>query len=111
MQGVYILITALWPIVNIDSFIYVTGPKTDIWLVKTVGGLLVPVGLCLLSFLFTNSDRVSAIVLGGGTALAFGIIDFYYALADVIPRVYLGDGVIEILFLIGWTVIAARKYS
>jgi hypothetical protein len=32
--------TGLWPLVSIGTFQQVTGPKTDLWLVKTVGVLI-----------------------------------------------------------------------
>jgi hypothetical protein len=102
IQAAYIFITAVWPIVHIESFILVTGPKTDIWLVKTVGALLIPVALCLFTYSFLNIDKRPAFVLGAGTSVAFITIDFYYALNDVIADIYLLDGIIEIAFLIFW---------
>jgi hypothetical protein len=84
VQGIYTLVTAIWPIVDIESFMMVTGYKTDVWLVKTVGALLIPVAGCLISFLFIQTDRRPAFVLGGLTCIAFICIDFYYALTDVI---------------------------
>lgn len=47
-QGVYYLMTALWPFFSLRTFIAVTGPKTDVWLVKTVGSLLVVIGIALI---------------------------------------------------------------
>jgi len=102
VQGTYTLLTATWPLVHIDSFVFITGPKTDIWLVKTVGALLIPIALTLLTYLFVRTDRRPAALLGGGTALAFICIDSYYALTNVIPDIYLADGVLEIAFLITW---------
>jgi hypothetical protein len=108
-QGIYILITAIWPIIHIKSFMEVTGYKTDIWLVKTVGALLIPVALCLLAHLFLAGDRRLAIILGGFTAIAFICIDFYYALTDVIPDIYLADGVIEAAFLLLWIYVGLKN--
>ena len=78
------------------------------WLVKTVGALLIPVALCLYAHLYFKSDHRPAIVLGSFTALAFACIDFYYAVNDVIPDIYLADGVVELIFLGGWLYIASR---
>ena len=36
-QGVYYVVSGAWPLVHIDSFQKVTGRKTDLWLVHTVG--------------------------------------------------------------------------
>jgi hypothetical protein len=101
-HAIYILITAIWPIVHIDSFMEVTGPKTDIWLVKTVGALLIPVSITMAIHIITKSYSTPLIVLGGGTAIAFICIDVYYSLNDVISDIYLADAVIELLFLTGW---------
>ena len=30
IQAVYYFLTALWPIVSIDTFMMITGPKTDV---------------------------------------------------------------------------------
>jgi hypothetical protein len=109
VQSLYILITAIWPILDIESFMLVTGPKTDIWLVKTVGALLIPIGLTLGSYLFIHTDIRPAILLGSITALAFAIIDFYYALNDVISDIYLLDGILEIIFLLFWLYILLSK--
>lgn len=33
-QGVYFGATGLWPILHLPSFLFVTGPKIDTWLVQ-----------------------------------------------------------------------------
>jgi hypothetical protein len=109
IQSGYVLITAVWPLVSIDSFMLVTGYKTDTWLVKTVGALLIPIACCLGSFLLIETDKRPAIILGGLTALAFAIIDFYYALKHQIPKIYMLDGVLELLFLVGWIYVALKE--
>lgn len=39
------VVGGLWPLVHLRSFEWVFGPKTDVWLQQTTGGLLVSVGL------------------------------------------------------------------
>jgi hypothetical protein len=106
LQGLYTFITALWPLVEIDSFLWVTGPKTDIWLVKTVATCLLIIGLTLLTFLFAQSHPLPSIVLGGGTALGMATIDFYYTFNDTISAIYLWDGLLELLMFLFWIFIA-----
>lgn len=106
IQATYILVTAVWPIIDIESFMAITGPKRDVWLVKTVGALLIPVACTMYYHLFIRSDHRPVIVLATLTSLAFVVIDFYYALNDVISNVYLLDGLIELIFLIGWLYLA-----
>jgi hypothetical protein len=102
VQSVYYLLTALWPLIHIRSFMLVTGPKTDIWLVKTVSALLIPASLTLLSYIYLRHERWPALVLGAGLCIAFIAIDFYYALSDVISDVYLIDGILQIILLFCW---------
>ncbi len=105
LQSIYILLTALWPILHIESFMDVTGPKTDVWLVKTVGALLLPIAVALL-YQLTQPRSLTAILLGGLSAIAFVVIDFYYALSGTISDVYLTDGIVQLVFLLGWMVVA-----
>src|SRR5688572_1800997 len=57
-QGVYFLITGVWPLISIRTFQWVTGPKTDHlhtgreadhWLVMAVGVLVTSVAITLLT--------------------------------------------------------------
>ena len=108
IQTIYYLVTAIWPIVHIESFMDVTGPKTDIWLVKTVGVLLIPISLCFLTHLLLKVDHRPVMVLAATSCTGFACIDFYYALNDVIDDIYLADGVIQLILLAGWIYIIAR---
>lgn len=81
------------------SFERVTGPKTDRWLVKTVGTLALANGIVL--GIAASRRRVSddAVNLGVATALAFATIDTVYVLRRRISRIYLADAVLEALFI------------
>jgi hypothetical protein len=85
-QGIYTLLTALWGLLDIDSFMSVTGPKTDIWLVKTVSVLLVAIALSLLSGLIDGSYKLPIAILGLSTSIAMAFIDFYYSITDTISK-------------------------
>ena len=102
IQGLYSLLTAVWGLVHIDSFMLVTGPKYDIWLVKTVSVLLVAISICLLSFLVVRSHPLPAILLGGLTALGLASIDIYYTSIDRIKWVYGLDASAQVIFVLGW---------
>jgi hypothetical protein len=110
-QGIYTLLTALWPIVHIKSFMDVTGPKTDIWLVKTVGALLIPISLTMFFFVIVRMDNRPVALLAGTTSLAFIVIDLVYALQDVIPDIYLADAVVEMIFLLGWLCLISFRWN
>jgi hypothetical protein len=36
-QGIFYLLTGIWPLVSTNTFQKVTGPKQDLWLVRTAG--------------------------------------------------------------------------
>ena len=44
-QGTYYLLTGAWPLVSMASFEFISGSKTDHWLVNTVGILAIAMGL------------------------------------------------------------------
>jgi hypothetical protein len=64
-QESYYLLTGIWPIIHIGSFMAVTGYKTDIWLVKMVAFLSVTIGIQLLK------RRQSEIVQYNNSAFLF----------------------------------------
>lgn len=108
IQGSYTLINALWAIVDIDSFMKVTGPKTDIWLVKTVSVVLAAIGITLLVHASAKeANKLPAAILGMTTSLGLSIIDFYYSGNEVISMVYAIDGAVEVLFFVVWIYIVA----
>jgi hypothetical protein len=109
IQGVYTTLTALWGLIDIHSFMVVTGPKTDIWLVKTVSAILVCVGLTLLTNLRSGENLAPRAMLSVSSAVALSCIDFYYAEAGIIRRIYELDGIMQLLFLLTWGVVMARK--
>jgi uncharacterized membrane protein len=113
IQGVYYSLTAIWAIVDISSFMAVTGPKTDIWLVKTVGLLILVIGLTLLISKFRNKDLLSPEItfLGIASAASFISIDVYYVAIDRISPVYLADAVAQLLLILLWMITIKIKQN
>jgi hypothetical protein len=56
-HGVFNVVGGLWPLVHLRSFEWVFGPKTDVWLQRTTGGLLVSAGLAQLAALPARRGR------------------------------------------------------
>jgi hypothetical protein len=111
-QAVYIFLTGVWPIVDIESFMLVTGPKTDIWLVKTVGALLIPVSISMFFFAREKSEKLPVIILCAGTSISFILIDLYYSLSGTISKIYLLDAAVEGIFLVAWVyILISRKLA
>lgn len=101
-QGAYFAATGLWSLVDIDSFQAVTGPKTDIWLVRTVGALVLVIGGVLM--LAARREEVSRemVALAVGSALALAAIDAWYVARGTISPIYLADAAAEVAIAGGW---------
>jgi len=110
VQGLYFAITGIWPLIDLASFQAVTGRKTDLWLVQTVGALLTVIGM---SFCIAGSRYV----VGAGTyflavasALALMLVDVVFTTEGTISRIYLLDAAAELLLLIGWGTLAILAF-
>ncbi|HLS95936.1 hypothetical protein BC792_11648 [Sphingobacterium allocomposti] len=91
IQGYYYLLTGIWPLLHMPSFMQVTGGKHDIWLVKMVGLLSISIGLALII------KRYS--FLGFCAALSFIGIDLHYTANGTISNAYLVDAVLQLAFV------------
>jgi hypothetical protein len=109
-QGTYTLITALWALIDIHSFMAVTGPKTDLWLVKTVAVLLIPISVSLILPAFFTSTIWQPLLVGLLSAIGLAIIDFYYSVNNTIDEIYMLDGILQCVFVIAWIYVITRVY-
>jgi uncharacterized membrane protein YoaK (UPF0700 family) len=96
-------------LVDLDSFQQVTGPKKDLWLVKTVGVLVLAIGVVLMMAGVRRSRHPEAPVLAIGSALGLTAIDIVYAARGTISRVYLADAVLQLVLIAGWAVGLASR--
>jgi hypothetical protein len=103
VQGVYYLVTGVWPLVSIDTFQAVTGPKTDLWLVRTVGVLIAVIALVLL-WATRGRPTSDVALLAVGSALGLTAIDFIYVSGRVIDPIYLADAAAELILILAWAV-------
>ncbi len=108
-QGLYYALTGIWPVLNIRTFQMVTGPKTDLWLVKTVGVLVAVIGTVLA--LAGRRQRVTPEIrlLAMGSALGLTGIELFYVLQRRILPVYLLDALLELVFVFTWTLARPRN--
>jgi hypothetical protein len=102
IQAGYFAGTGLWPLLHIRSFEWVSGPKTDRWLVKTVGALITVIGATL--GLAAGRRRLTPEIemLGVGTALTLAAIDVTYVARRRIRWVYLADAALEAGLVVAW---------
>ena len=104
IQGWFYLVTGVWPILHMPSFEAVTGPKTDDWLVKTVGALIAVVALVLLVAGYRGGVPVEVALLAAASALALLAVDLIYVGKRTLSPVYLLDAAAEIGILAAWAV-------
>jgi hypothetical protein len=102
VQAAYLIATGIWPLVHYRSFEAVTGPKTDAWMVQTVGAVAVVLGIAA-----ATSDRQRSLVLSVGSTLAFGVTEVAPVLRGRIRKVYLLDAA----FQSALTLLAMRSAS
>lgn len=101
-QGIFYLVTGIWPILSMPSFEWVTGPKRDRWLVKTVGVLIAVIGGA--TALAGQRKRVTPEIalLAGGSAAGLTAIDVIYVRRGRIRPIYLLDAIAETGLVIAW---------
>ena len=110
LQGLFLFTTGIWPLINMHSFLRLTGPKTDLWLVSTVGLLLAVTGAVLSISGIRNNTGAEFALLGMGTAASLAVVDIYFSINGTISPVYLLDAVVELGFVFFWiSSIAAKK--
>lgn len=108
IQGSYYMVSALWPLIHIESYMWLVGPITDVWLAKTVATMVIAISITMFFHLILNTDSRPLILLGIATSLAFAYTDTYYTVNGTLSSIYFLDAAAEFLFLITWTVFAFR---
>lgn len=105
-QGAVYVLTGVWPLLSMRTFLAVTGPKTDLWLVKTVGALVAVVGAALLLAAYRHEYVPAIGLLAAGAAASLAAVDVVYVAQRRIGRVYLLDAPGEALLVVLWLVAA-----
>jgi hypothetical protein len=99
IQGIYYALTGVWPLVHMSSFVTVTGPKHDLWLVQCVGILVLAIGFVFISSAARGAIQPEILALSAGSAVGLTGIDISYSLKNRISKVYLLDALGEIILL------------
>jgi hypothetical protein len=100
VQGAYYLITGIWPLISISTFEAVTGPKTDDWLVQTVGVLAAVIGATLLVGAVRRPSNRETLTLSVLSILGFVAVDVVFVLRGSIGPIYLADAAVQAVLLI-----------
>jgi hypothetical protein len=101
-QGIFYVLSGLWPVININSFEKVTGPKKDDWLVKAVGLLIAVSGATLLKSSFRPRVSKDIAFNSAGQAFSLGSISLIYSLKGRISKIYLLDAAVEYALVASW---------
>jgi hypothetical protein len=118
LQGVYYVVTGVWPLVSMETFLAVTGDKTDHlqsphqglydhWLLVTVSLLITAIGVTLLVAAWRRPSAES-VTLAVGSIIALTAVDVVYVTRHVIPPIYLADALAEVVLLGGWLTAAVH---
>jgi hypothetical protein len=101
-QAIYFGLSGLWPLVSMRTFLEVTGPKTDLWLVKTVGLLVVAVAIALGAAAMRGRVPMEIGLLALASSAFLAAVDINYVAKKVISKVYLMDAAAEIVLMVAW---------
>jgi hypothetical protein len=107
LHGTYYLATGLWPLVSMATFEAVTGPKTDDWLVQTVGVLVAVIGSVLLLAAVRRKVPLEIVVLAVASALALAVVDIVFVARRDVSPIYLLDALVEFLLIGLWSLAMA----
>jgi hypothetical protein len=101
-QGLFNLVGGGWPLLNLRSFEWVFGPKTDDWLQRTTAGLLAVSGWALLGTPSSPVALAPARRTGVGTAVTLLTTDLVYVPRGRIRPTYLLDAALQTGWLVAW---------
>ncbi len=101
-QGAFNVIGGAWPLVSLRSFESVYGRKTDIFLQKTVGGLLFSIGCIQLIAADSPQQIPSARRIGIATALTLLAVDLAYIPKGEMRWTYWQDAACEVGWIAAW---------
>lgn len=107
-HGAFNLVGGLWPLLHLRSFEWVFGPKTDVWLQMTTGGLLASAGAAQLAAASDEQGPAHARRIGLGTALTLLAVDLVYVPKGRIRPTYLLDAAMQTGWIAAWLRSAAR---
>ena len=102
VQAAYYGPSGLWPILSLRSFEWITGPKVDGWLVKTVGALVSVVGGVLALAAHRRRLTPEMELLAMGTALSLAAVDVVTVSRRRIRRIYLLDAAANLALVAAW---------
>jgi hypothetical protein len=102
IQGFYYVLTGVWPLLSRRTFERVTGPKSDFWLVQTVGVVVAVAGVVLMMAGIRKRIMPEIGVLAVGNAAGLAGIDLVYSSKGRISPVYAVEATAEFALMVPW---------
>jgi hypothetical protein len=99
VQSAYYGVTGVWPLISPNTFQAITGPKSEMWLVKTFGVLITVLGLGLGRSAARGRVDPDLRGVAAGAAGALAAADVWYVLRGRIRVTYLGDAAAQLALL------------
>ncbi|HYF15738.1 MAG TPA: hypothetical protein VD971_11780 [Phycisphaerales bacterium] len=109
LHAAYYAVTGVWPIVHVGSFLAVTGPKTDLWLVQLFGALVCVPALVMGHAAATGRMPAATFITAVASTVTLGAGDVIFVAKGSIGPVYLLDAGVEFTFLAAWSFLAWRS--
>lgn len=103
-HAAYFAVTGVWPLLHIRSFQAITGPKRDLWLVKSTGALIGTIGSVIGLATMRRRLTPDIVLLAVGSTLGLAAIDITYVKRRVLLPIYLLDAVAEMTLATCWIV-------
>jgi hypothetical protein len=104
--GLYYVASGIWPLVHLRSFMAITGPKRDTWLVHTMGALLAAIGATMLRP-GSGGERRATERFAIASAVTLAGADAWFVARRRISPIYLADAAVEV----GLAIAIARRRS
>lgn len=104
-QGSYWLLTGVWPVLHLHSFLYLTGAKTDLWLVRVVGLLMAVIGGVLLAAGLHGNLSPEIVGLAVAASAALLVADVWFVIDGSLAPVSLVDATLQAAALVGWGIV------
>jgi hypothetical protein len=101
-QALFNILGGAWPIVNLRSFEWIYGRKRDVFLQKTMGGLLFAVGCVQLASADSPEEIGLVRRLGIATAFTLLAIDLVYIPKGEMRWTYWQDALCEVGWIAAW---------
>ena len=98
-QGAYYLVTGPSAVAFPRTFQAITGPKRDMWLAKTLGGLITVTGAVILAGTKSTEPSNDLKFLAAGSALVLGASDLIYGGQGRNTGVYYLDAAVQAALL------------